>query len=366
MAVENGELGDFWAVVPAGGAGTRLWPMSRSARPKFLLDIVGTGRSLLQSAWDRLIPLCGKDRFVIVTGEAHANSVCKQLPQLAPGNLLTEPTPRDSMAAIGLAAATLELRSPQLILGSFPADHVIPQVSNLHECIRQAYAAARTGQLALIGLEPNRPTPGLGYIRMGRVIGIPGAPAARRVDTFIEKPPEERAVEFIRAGGYVWNMGMWIVRAGILMDLLASVKPQLASDLRTVARDPNRMPELWDTIERTTIDHTLAEPLAGTSKICIVPGRFEWEDIGDFGAMSAYFDRSNPATPLHSIGRNRVVDLDSTGLAVGSTGRVVAVMGLEDVVVVDTDDALLVMRRDYAQRLKEVYKVIADSEPGVA
>jgi mannose-1-phosphate guanylyltransferase len=365
MIVENGELESFWAVVPAGGAGTRLWPLSRSKRPKFLLDIAGTGRSLLQSAWDRLTPLCG-DRFMLVTGAAHAEAVQQQLPALTPGNLLTEPAPRDSMAAIGLAAAVLERRDPNLILGSFPADHVIPEVSNLHDCVRQAYAAAKTGLLALIGLEPSRPTSGLGYIRMGQPIGISGATRTRWIDEFIEKPPEGRAREFVRAGGYVWNMGMWIVQAGKLMELLAWAKPQLASDLRAIAQDPECMPKIWETVERTTIDHALAEPLAGTTKICIVPGQFEWEDIGDFGALCAYFDRREPTVALHVVGSNHVVDLDSTGLVVGSTGRVVSVVGLDSVVVVDTNDALLVMSKDYAQRLKSVYNLITDSEHGLA
>lgn len=365
MAVVNSELRDFWAVVPAGGVGTRLWPMSRSERPKFLLDIAGTGRSLLQSAWDRLTPLCG-DRFMLVTGVAHEKSVRQQLPKLSSDNLLIEPAPRDSMAAIGLAAAVLEERNPGLVLGSFPADHVIPEVGDLHECIRQGYAAARTGLLALVGLEPSRPTSALGYVLMGKELGIAGAPLVRSVETFVEKPPAEHARRFVSAGGYVWNAGMWIAQAGTLMGLLADARPRLASDLRAIARDPKCMPEVWESIERTTIDHAIAEPLAGTSKICIVPGRFEWEDIGDFGALNAYFRRREPSVRMHSVsGRGRVVDLDSTGLAVGATGRVIAVLGLDGVVVVDTEDALLVMSEEYAQRLKDMYPTIVEHNPEV-
>jgi mannose-1-phosphate guanylyltransferase len=320
----------------------------------------------LQAAHCRLEPLCD-GRFIVVTGATHEEAVRQQLPTLAADNLLIEPSPRDSMAAIGLAFATLEKRDPDLIVGSFPADHVIPESRELHDCIRQGYAAAKTGLLALIGLEPTRPTSALGYIRMGREIGLDGAPRARRVETFIEKPSEERALRFIHSGDYAWNAGMWIARAGVLMDLLAAANPRLAEDLRAIAADPASMPAIWDSIQRTTIDHTIAEPLAGTTKICVVPGKFDWEDIGDFSALSAYLRRQDPSERFHYIGdKNSVVDLDSTGLVVAGASRTVAILGLDRIVVVDTDDALLVMSEEYAQDLKEVYGVVSELHPEVS
>lgn len=365
MVAADGELTDFWAVVPAGGAGTRLWPLSRSERPKFLLDLAGTGRSLLQAAWDRLNPLCG-ERFLLVTGAAHAESVREQLPALPTNNVLLEPAPRDSMAAIGLAAATLEQRDPTLVLGSFPADHVIPEVSELHECIRQGYAAARTGLLALIGIKPTRPTSALGYIQLGRSLELPAAPLARTVEAFIEKPSRERALGLVQARTFFWNAGMWIAQAGTLMKLLADANHQLASDLRAIARDPECMPSVWEAIERTTIDHTLAEPLAGSSKICVVPGDFEWEDIGDFGALKAYLSRRSPGVQFHSVvSKGRALGFEATGVTIGSSNRTIAVVGLDRVVVVDTEDALLVMGEDYAQRLKEVYNLVSEVDPDV-
>ena len=162
----------FWAVVPAGGAGTRLWPLSRAGHPKFLLDLTGSGRSLLQATVDRLEPLTG-DRVVVVTGMRHADAVRAQLPQLGADAVLAEPTPRDSMAAIALAAAVIERRDPDAVIGSFAADHVIPDSAAFAEAITEAVEVAAAGHLVTIGIEPTSPATGFGYIRTGDP--LPGA-----------------------------------------------------------------------------------------------------------------------------------------------------------------------------------------------
>ncbi len=156
----------FWAVVPAGGAGTRLWPLSRAAHPKFLLDLTGSGRSLLQTTVDRLEPLTA-ERVVVVTGAAHADAVRAQLPGFGPSQVLAEPSPRDSMAAIGLAAAVVERLDPDAVIGSFAADHVIPDQGAFEAVIREAASVARDGHLVTIGVEPTWPATGFGYIRAG-------------------------------------------------------------------------------------------------------------------------------------------------------------------------------------------------------
>ena len=171
----------FWAVVPAGGAGTRLWPLSRAGHPKFLLDLTGSGRSLLQTTVDRLAPLTA-ERVVVVTGAAHADAVRDQLPGLGASQVLAEPSPRDSMAAIGLAAAVIERRDPDAVIGSFAADHVIPDQGAFEAVIREAAAVARDGHLVTIGVEPTWPATGFGYIRAGEALpGVADRPARGRV-----------------------------------------------------------------------------------------------------------------------------------------------------------------------------------------
>jgi mannose-1-phosphate guanylyltransferase len=218
-------------VVPAGGAGTRLWPLSRAARPKFLLDLTGSGRSLLQQTVDRLAPLVG-DRVLVVTGVPHRDAVLGQLPHLPDAQVVAEPSPRDSMAAIGLAAAILERDDPRAVLGSFAADQVITGEDSFRSCVQEAVDVARSGLLVTVGIQPTHPATGFGYIRSGAP--LEGRPSARRVEEFVEKPDAERARAYVEDGRHRWNAGMFVVQAGVLLDLLAENHPELAAGLREV------------------------------------------------------------------------------------------------------------------------------------
>ena len=299
-------LQGFWAVVPAGGAGTRLWPLSRSSSPKFLHDLTGDGRSLLQATWDRLEPLCG-DHIMVVTGILHEAGVRAQLPGLALANLVAEPSPRDSMAAIGLAAAMLERRDPDAVMGSFAADHVIGEPEIFADCVREAVAVARTGYLVTIGIEPTRPATGFGYIHVGDRLPIPGAPNGRAVRSFVEKPDEMTARGYVETGEYRWNAGMFVVKAAVLLDLLAEFHPALAAGLRDIAAEPARLAELWPGLTKVAIDHAVAEPAAARGRVAVVPGGFTWDDVGDFAALGSLLS-NNPAVPgLKIIGRVRWV-----------------------------------------------------------
>ncbi len=347
----------FWAVVPAGGAGTRLWPLSRADHPKFLLDLTGSGRTLLQATVDRLTPLTA-DRVVVVTGAAHAAAVRDQLPGLAPDRVLAEPAPRDSMAAIGLAAAVVERLDPDAVIGSFAADHVIPDVGAFHAAVREAVEVARAGHLVTLGVEPTHPATGFGYIRAGEP--LPGFPTARRAVEFVEKPDAERAEAYVASGEYRWNAGMFVVRATTLLDLLARWHPELASGLREIAADPSRLDAVWPGLTKIAIDHAVAEPAADAGHVVVVPAPFAWDDVGDFASLSSLLpDAAGPVTVLGDDGDVTVVDAE--GLVVAAGGRRVAVVGLEDVVVVDTPDAVLVTTRARAQDVKKVVDALKDT-----
>ena len=185
--VESSPIEGFWGVIPAGGSGTRLWPLSRANSPKFLHDLTGSGRSLLQGTVDRLQPLCGSN-LLIVTGASHAEAVREQLPELGPNDLLVEPSPRESMPAIGLAAAILEKRDPDAVLGSFAADQVVGDTSVFEDTVRQAVEVAREGYLVTVAIRPTYPSTGFGYIRTGRSLRLSDAPDAHDVAAFVEKP----------------------------------------------------------------------------------------------------------------------------------------------------------------------------------
>jgi mannose-1-phosphate guanylyltransferase len=352
--------GRLWAVVPAGGAGTRLWPLSRAGSPKFLHDLTGSGRTLLQATHDRLAPLVG-EHLLVVTGVAHQDAVRRQLAELPAGQVIAEPSPRDSMAAIGLAAAVVERRDPDALIGSFAADHVIADAEAFRACVAEAAAVAETGLLVTIGITPARPSTGFGYIHLGE--RLEDFPTAHAVVEFVEKPDAERARQYVASGEYRWNAGMFVARAGVLLDLLAVEHPDLAAGLRTIAAEPDRLEEVWPGLTKIAIDHAVAEPAAAAGRVAVVPGGFGWEDIGDFAALSDLLP-GGEAGPKVLGDADLVVAREATGLVVPMAGRTVAVLGLDDVVVVDTGDALLVTTTARAQDVKAVVESLKESGRG--
>ena len=348
-------IDNFWAVVPAGGAGTRLWPVSRASAPKFLRDLRGSGRTLIQETHDRLVPLVG-DRLVVVTGTAHAAAVAEQLPDVPADSIIAEPSARDSMAAIGLAAALLERRDPDAVMGSFAADHVITDPDGFGEAVRTAVAVAREDWLVTLGIEPTFPSSAFGYIRSGD--GLDGHPGAQRVAAFVEKPSVEVATGYLAEGGYRWNAGMFVVRPTVLLDLLGAWHPEFAASLRAVAAAPDTLTEVWPSLPKIALDHAVAEPAADAGRVATVPAAFSWDDIGDFDSLATLLEGEDPVTVLGDA--TAVHAVDATGLVV-TGGRTIAVVGLEDVVVVDTPDAVLVTSRARAQEVKAVVAALKES-----
>ncbi|KAA1421063.1 NTP transferase domain-containing protein [Nocardioides humilatus] len=355
----DGSIDGFWAVVPAGGAGTRLWPLSRSSSPKFLHDLTGQGRTLLEQTYDRLHPMVG-NRFVVVTGRVHEEAVREQLTALGPDGVIAEPSPRDSMAAIGLAAAVLERRAEEtgedLVMGSFAADHVISDPASFHRTVAEAVAAAREDWLVTIGIEPTFPSSAFGYIRQGDA--LPGHERARVVAAFVEKPSVSVAEDYLATGAYRWNAGMFVCRPGVLLDLLARESPAFASTLRAIAAAPDRLDELWPGLPKIAIDHAVAEPAAADGRVATVPGSFGWDDVGDFDSLATLLGDAEKCSVLGDP--SLVLTQQSTGLVVPASGRVVAVIGLDDVVVVDTPDGLLVTTRERAQDVKAIVAELKD------
>ncbi len=350
----------FWAVVPAGGAGTRLWPLSRASTPKFLHDLSGAGRSMLQVTVDRLAPLAG-DRFLVVTGQAHLDAVTGQLPLIDPAAIIAEPSPRDSMAAIGLAAALLERRDPLAVMGAFAADHVVTDQDAFLACVRLAEEVARDGWLVTIGIDPTHPATGFGYLQLGAE--LPDHPGAYGVHAFVEKPTAEVATHYLATGSYRWNAGMFVVRPAVLLDLLAQSHREFAAALRGIAAQPDRLPEVWPGLPRLAIDHAVAEPAARAGRVAVVPGSFGWDDIGDFASLATLLGGAGRLDVLGDPAR--VHAIDSTGLVVARSDRTIAVIGLEDVVVVDTGDALLVTTAARAQDVKAIVAGLRESDPGL-
>jgi mannose-1-phosphate guanylyltransferase len=345
----------LYSVIPAGGIGSRLWPLSRADAPKFLHDLTGSGQTLLRDTWDRLAPLSGEQRIMVVTGRAHRAAVERQLPELIDPNVVLESEPRESTAAIGLAAAILERREPGVIIGSFPADHVISGSVLFNSAVAEACAAADAGYIVTIGIQPTEAAIGFGYIKSDGGLDIEGAPSALSVDAFVEKPSPE-----IADGGYLWNAGMFIARADRLLAEIGASEPELLAGLLELAEawdTPRRgavVDKVWPRLKRIAIDYSVAEPAAAAGKLVVIPGQFEWDDVGDFASIAKLHSGGRKAN-LAILGEGaRVLADSSSGIVVSHTGRMIALIGVEDIVVVDTPDALLVTTSANAQKVKAV------------
>jgi mannose-1-phosphate guanylyltransferase len=296
---------------------------------------------------------------MVVAGVLHESAVKAQLPGLTTANLVAEPSPRGSMAAIGLAAAILERRVPDAVIGSFAADHVIGEPEVFAACVREAVAVARAGYVVTIGIEPTFPATGFGYIRVGDRLPIAGAPDGRQVRSFVEKPDEATARGFLETGEYFWNAGMFVVGASVLLDLLADFHPELAAGLRDIAAEPDRLATLWPGLRNIAIDHAVAEPAAAVGRVAVVPGPFTWDDVGDFASLGSLLSEASASPGLKVLGDvDLVLAKDATGMVVPGSGRTVTVLGLDNIVVVDTPDALLVTTRDRAQDVKSLVDLL--------
>lgn len=359
MSNQRTPIERFHVVIPAGGVGSRLWPLSRASAPKFLHDLTGSGQTLLQDTWERLSPVSGEDRILVVTGQAHQGAVVEQIEDLDLKNLVLELSPKDSTAAIILAAAILAKREPDVIIGSFAADHVITETAIFQTAVREAIEVAATGKIVTIGIEPSSPSVAFGYIKTGEALQVPGAPSALSVEKFIEKPKMATARKYVESGKYLWNAGMFIAPAALLLEQLKLTEPELHDSLMEIADAwdgmyrESVMHKVWPNLKKIAIDYAIAEPAAERGLVAVVPGRFSWHDVGDFAAI-AELQSNGRRGNLAVLGDAKVLADSSSGILVSDSDRLIALIGVEDIIVVDTPDALLVTTKEHAQRVKQL------------
>ena len=355
--------GALYSVIPAGGSGTRLWPLSRAGSPKLLHALTGSSASMLQATVARLRPLSRLDRTYVVTGAAHAAAVARQLPDLPERNLLVEPSPRDSCAAIGLAAALITRRDPDAVMGSFADDHIIRDERAFVGAIGDAVAGAREGRLMTVGVRPTHPETGYGYLQCGRATGTG---EVREVMRFKEKPSPEVAVDYLASGEYLWNAGIFVWRVATFLSELARQQPAMHATLLRIAaswgtdEQDDVLSELWPQLPRISVDHAVMEGAADAGLVATVPGDFGWTDVGDFDTLAMVLASSEAADADGNVvvlePKDAPALLRDTGrcVVVGQSGRLIVTLGVEDLVIVDTPDALLVCGRHRAQDIKAV------------
>ncbi len=327
----------------AGGSGTRFWPRSRRLVPKQLLPVLGS-RSLLQETVARFRGIVPASQILIVTHRDHAAAVVRQLPELPRGNVLREPIARNTAPCLALAALEIERRAPGATFVSVPADHAIADTREFRATILEALAWASAEPVAVtIGIRPTAPETGYGYIRLGsRVAG-----RASRVRAFVEKPEAARARRFVASGRYLWNSGMFAWRTATLLALMDELVPAVTGPLRAASSRPARtrrraMARAYANLPSISIDFGVMEH---ARDVMVVAADFGWNDVGSWAALAA-IDGAGSA--------RQVVPIDADRPVVFGDGRLVAVVGLDDVIVVDTPDAILVCHRDRAQDVRRV------------
>jgi mannose-1-phosphate guanylyltransferase len=348
----------LYVVIPAGGSGTRLWPLSRAANPKFLHQLTGDERSMIQATAERLAPLALPERTFVVTGGAHAAQVARQLPDLPADNILIEPGPRDSAPAIGLAAALIHSRDPEAIMGSFASDHLVRDEGRFREVVRTAAFAASEGYLMTIGIEPTGPETGYGYIRRGEPLHCEGG---FRVEQFKEKPTRPVAEEWVATGQYAWNAGMFVWQCAAMLKELRRQQRELYDGLMQIvaAWDTGKREEVlaktWPELPRIPIDTAIMEGAAEQGRVGVVAGDFGWDDVGDWDTLATILARPGESNVrLRCEPENHLAHDTERTLVVSSAGRLIATLGVSDLVIVDTPDALLVCARDRAQDVKKL------------
>ena len=348
----------MFAIVMAGGAGTRLWPLSRRGTPKQLLALTGD-TSLLQQTVARLGTLLKPHDIYVITSQAHVRATQDQLPQLPPDNVLGEPLARSTAVAAGLATVLARRESDEVAL-VLPADHFVADEEAFAEGLREAIRAAERGYLVTLGVVPTQAATGYGYIKASAPIHASSGTAL--VERFVEKPDAARAAAFLEEGNHFWNAGIFVWRVYAFRQAVERFQPKLASALERIEalhRTPGWMSEVRDILEPVpaiTIDVGLAEPAAAEGRMAVVPLAAGWSDIGSWSALLEALSLESGADLVAS---GRHLDRDSHRVLVHGGERLVVTVGLEDVIIVDTPDALLVCHRDRAEEIKPVLDEIA-------
>lgn len=345
----------LYAVIMAGGVGTRLWPRSRRGLPKQFLDLRGPN-SLLQDTVDRILPLIAHERILVVVGKQHEEAVHLQVPSLPPENVILEPGPRGTAPCIGLAAVVLQQRDPAATMAVLPSDHCIVDAPGFRQAISAAAQIAQDDYLVTLGIAPSQPHTGYGYIQRGASLGVVDGQTAFRVLRFTEKPDADSARDFVDSGEFFWNGGIFVWRAKTILAEIGRLLPELHDELQAVAGawdSPVRgetLARAWARVPRTTVDYGVMEK---ANRVAVLPVDIGWDDAGDWATLAALMDADEAGNVVHGPGRHILVDTAGS-YVYASSGRLVAAVGLDDLVIVDTPDALLVCSRDQAQEVRDV------------
>ncbi len=346
----------YYAVIMAGGGGTRLWPLSRKARPKQFLRLVEE-RSLFQMAVDRLKGLFDPGHILVVTVKEQADELRNQCPEIPAENYILEPKPRGTASVVGLAAVALRRRDPQAVMAILTSDHFIGNVEGFQQHLSAAYEVAQKGYLVTLGIAPTFPATGYGYIQRGEKVGAFKGLDAYCAVSFKEKPDKSQAKAMLAAGDHTWNSGMFIWRLDRILEEFASQMPDLDGTLKAIGEawgspaGAETLARLWPEIKPETIDYGVME---GAKQVAVIPAAgLGWSDVGSWDSLFEVLPTDEGGN-LVMGGQHIGLDTRRSLIYVGQEHRLIVTIGVEDLVVVDTGDVLLVCHKDQAQRVRQV------------
>jgi len=359
---------NFYPVILAGGRGTRFWPLSRKKRAKQLLALDGK-QTMIQQTVSRLLPLAPASKFWIITNDDLRPAIMKQLPKLPAAQVLAEPVGRNTAPAIGLAAFLLLRENPKAVIGMFPSDHVIADEKRYRETMERGIAVAAAGpNIVVLGIRPNRAETGYGYIEAGGLF----QGDALHVRRFTEKPNAETAAEFVAAGNYFWNSGMFLWTAQTLTDALKEHLPKTAALLEMIAdtygtrKFAGTFARVYPECENISVDYAVLEPRSAKGEkagnIYCLPADFGWNDLGSWTALHEHHTAKSSPPEGNLISAPDVFVLNARGNYIHAPGKFVAAVGVSDLVVVETEDALLITTRQAAQDVGKIVKYLDEKK----
>jgi mannose-1-phosphate guanylyltransferase len=354
-------MNHYYAVIMAGGGGTRLWPLSRKNRPKQSLKLLGE-RTMFQLSVGRLAPLFPVERILVVTSAAYAADLHQQCPSLPAENFILEPEPRGTAPAIGLSALQVRRRDPEGMMACLTADHFIGDEARFRDVLTAAAQVARQGYLVTLGIKPTFPSTGYGYIQRGESLGKRDGFEAFRAVRFKEKPKLPEAEAIWADGLHSWNSGMFIWRVDRILTEFARQMPGFYKQLLELEADPSALAQIWADAPTTTLDYGIME---GAEDVAVIPADgLGWSDIGSWESL---LDVLEPDEAGNILIGGEVLGLETKGSLVHSSNgqrRLIATIGVSDMVIVDTDDVLLVCPREHAQEVRAVVEALKKREGG--
>jgi mannose-1-phosphate guanylyltransferase len=348
---------DLYAVIMAGGSGVRFWPQSRRHRPKQFLNIVGE-KTMIRATVDRMTPVTPIDRIMIVTGVRHSENIHNQIPEISEESIVAEPVGRNTAPCVALAAYKLAKKDPDAVMVVLPADHLIMKEKEFQSVLKAAAKlAADTGDLLTFGIIPDRPETGYGYIQLGQLIAEFNGLKAHRVERFVEKPDLKTAQSYLKHGDYLWNSGMFIWKVSSIINAFQRYLPVVSKAIESLTPfldtpdESKAIAEVYESLPDISIDYGVMER---ADNVLVVPIDVGWNDVGSWTSLQDVWNTDEEGNAI----KGKFLSLDAKGCVVSSPQKLTALVGVEDLIVVDTPDAILVCRKDKAQDIKQLQQLL--------